>query len=186
MAWTIDNSHSHVHFSVRHMMISKVRGSFEHFKGTVEFDPQQPAHSSVDVEIDVASLNTRDAARDTHLKSADFFDVETYPVITFKSKRVEATTDTEGRITGDLTIHGVTKEVVLNVEYSGQAKSPWGTTNAGFSAQTKINRKDFGLGWNVALETGGVLVGDDITIDIELEIIQQPDTVATETETATA
>ncbi len=171
--WAIDNSHSHVGFTVRHMMISKVRGQFHTFSGTVNFDEQNPANSSVDVEIDLSSIDTRDEKRDAHLKSPDFFDVANYPTARFVSKRVEVLDESHGRIYGDLTIRGVTREVVLEVEYNGQAQSPWGSTSAGFNASTTINRKDFGLNWNVALETGGVLVGEEVTIDIELEIVKQ-------------
>lgn len=171
--WVIDNSHSHVHFTARHMMISKVRGSFEKFGGTVEFDEQTPANSSVDVQIEAASIQTRDEKRDGHLTSPDFLDAANHPYLTFKSKSVRVVDETHGEIVGDLTIRGVTNEVVLNTEYNGQSKAPWGTTSAGFSASTKINRKDWGLTWNVGLETGGVLVGEEITIDIELEIVKQ-------------
>ncbi len=178
MAWQIDNAHSQVEFSVRHMMISNVRGRFETFSGTVEFDEANPARSTVDVRIDAASINTRDPRRDGHLKSPDFFDAEKYPYVTFKSKRVEPTSENTGKIYGDLTIRDVTREVVLDVYYAGLAKSPWGTTSAGFSAETKINRKDYGLNWNQTLETGGVLVGDEIKIAIELEIVKQEAPVA--------
>lgn len=178
MSWQIDTAHSHVQFTVRHMMISKVRGSFEAFSGTVEFDESNPTASTIDVEIEVGSINTREAQRDGHLKSADFFDAESYPTMTFKSNRVEKVDDSHGRIIGDLTIKGVTKEVVLDVEYFGLAKSPWGTTSAGASASTKINRKDWGLSWNQALETGGVLVGEEVKIDIEIEIVKQEQAVA--------
>ncbi|MCG8350018.1 MAG: YceI family protein [Chloroflexales bacterium] len=182
MSWQIDNSHSHIQFSVRHMMISKVRGQFERFAGTVEFNENDPATSSVEVQIEAASIDTRDEKRDGHLQSPDFLDVAQYPYLTFKSKRVEKIDDSHGKITGDLTIRGVTKEVVLAVEYSGQAKSPWGTTSAGFSATTTINRRDWGLTWNAPLETGGVLVGDEAAIAIELEIVKQ----VPQTEEATA
>ncbi len=183
MSWKIDPAHSEINFTVRHMMISNVRGRFEKFDGTVEFDEKEPVESKVDVQIDAASISTRDPQRDAHLKSPDFFDVEKYPYITFRSTRVEPTDDRHGRLFGDLTIRDVTRQVVLEVEYSGQSKSPWGTTSAGFSGTTKINRKDFNLAWNVALETGGVLVGDEIKIDIELEIVKQAET---ETEAASA
>ena len=173
MSWKIDPAHSEINFTVRHMMISNVRGRFEAFTGTVEFDQQNPANSSVDVQIEAASINTREAQRDTHLRSADFFDAETYPYLTFKSKKVEVVDDSHGRITGDLTIHGVTKEVVLDTEFNGMSQSPWGFSSAGFSATTKINRKDWGLGWNMALETGGVLVSDEIKINIDIEIIEE-------------
>jgi polyisoprenoid-binding protein YceI len=173
MAWSIDTSHSEVGFSVRHMMISTARGSFHKFGGTVEFNEADPVASTVDITIDVASIDTRDEKRDGHLKSADFFDVENYPVMTFKSAKVEKTGDATGKLHGDLTIKGVTKPVTLDVEYLGQAKSPWGTTSAGFAAKVSIDRKDFGLNWNVALETGGILVGDKVNIAIELEIVKQ-------------
>jgi polyisoprenoid-binding protein YceI len=172
MSWKIDPVHSEINFTVRHMMISNVRGGFEKFNGTVDFNEANPAASSVEVQIDAASINTRDAQRDGHLKSPDFFDVQNYPWITFKSKRVNVVDVNHGRITGDLTIHGVTKEVVLDAEYAGMMKSPFGTLNAGFSATTKINRKDWGLMWNMAMETGGVMVGEEIKINIELEIIK--------------
>jgi polyisoprenoid-binding protein YceI len=173
MAWKIDSAHSEVTFSVRHMMISTVRGRFNTVNGTVDFDETTPGNSSVQVEIDASSIDTREKQRDDHLRSPDFLNVATYPTITFVSKRVEPIDENHGKITGDLTIHGVTKEVVLETEYAGQAKSPWGTTSAGFSAKTKINRKDFGLEYNAALETGGVLVGDEVKIDIEMEIIKE-------------
>jgi polyisoprenoid-binding protein YceI len=171
--WKIDPAHSEVNFSVRHMMISNVRGQFEQFTGTVNFNEENPALSSVDVQIDTASISTKEAMRDNHLKSPDFLDVEKYPTMTFKSKYVHPTGKNSGEIVGNLTIRDVTHEVVLDVEYSGQAKSPWGTTSAGFTANAKINRKDFGLTWNQALETGGVLVGDDIKITIELEVVKE-------------
>jgi polyisoprenoid-binding protein YceI len=175
MAWAIDNAHSQVEFSVRHMMISNVRGRFESFKGAVDFNETEPEESNVSVEIDAASLSTRDNTRDNHLRSPDFLDVANYPTITFKGKRVEKVDDNNGRIHGDLTIRGVTHEVVLDVEYAGQSKSPWGTTSAGFSARTKFNRKDWGLTWNQNLETGGLLVGEVINVNIELEVVKQPE-----------
>lgn len=180
MSWQIDQAHSEVQFTVRHMMISKVRGQFDSFEGEVNFDPNNLTNTSVNVTVDLASVNTRNDDRDNHLRSADFFDVENYPKMTFVSKRVEQDDDNNGRLIGDLTIKDVTKEVVLNVEYAGTAKSPWGTTSAGFSAHTTISRGAFGLEWNAALETGGVLVGDEVKISIELEIVQQtaPETVA--------
>ena len=175
MSWKIDPAHSEINFSVRHMMISNVRGSFEKFDGSVDSDEANPANSSAYVEIDVASINTKDEKRDAHLRSPDFFDVEHYPTITFKSTRIDVESSDHGKIYGDLTIRGVTRQVVLDTEYAGTAKSPWGTTSAGFTAATTINRKDFGLEWNVALETGGMLVGDVIKIQIELEIVKQPE-----------
>jgi polyisoprenoid-binding protein YceI len=173
MSWTIDTAHSEVNFAARHMMISNVRGGFEKFSGTVDFDEVNPANTTVSVQIEAASLSTRDAQRDGHLRSADFFDVEKYPTIRFESKRVEVLDERHARLTGDLTIRDVTREVTLEVEYSGMSKSPWGSTNAGFTASTKISRKNWDLNWNVALETGGWLVGDEIKIDLELEIVKQ-------------
>ena len=173
MAWKIDSSHSRVAFSVRHMMISNVHGQFKNVAGTVEFDEAQPTRSTVDVQIEAASIDTHDEKRDGHLASADFFDAAKYPYLTFKSNRVEVVDDSHGKLYGQLTIKNVTRDVVLAVEYSGLAKSPWGSSSAGFTATTKINRKDFELNWNVALETGGVLVGDTINISIELEIVKQ-------------
>lgn len=173
MAWKIDSAHSRVAFSVRHMMISNAHGQFNKVDGTVEFDEGQPTRSTVDVRIEAASIDTRDEKRDGHLRSPDFFDAAQYPYLTFKSRRVEVVDDSHGKIYGDLTIKGLTREVVLNVEYSGQAKAPYGITSAGFTATTRINRKDWGLNWNVALETGGMLVGDAVNISIELEIMKQ-------------
>ncbi len=178
MAWQIDTSHSDIQFSVRHMMISKVRGRFENFSGTVNFDESNPTNTTVEIAVDLNSINTRDEKRDGHLRSADFFDVENNPTMTFVSKKVEQTDEFNGRLIGDLTIRGVTHEVALDVQYSGTAKSPWGTVSAGFSAKGKVNRKEFGLNWNAALETGGVLVGEDVEIAIELEIVKQPEAEA--------
>jgi polyisoprenoid-binding protein YceI len=173
MAWQIDAAHSEIQFSARHMMISTVRGQFKNFTGTVEADEHNPTAAKVDVRIEATSLVTGDEKRDGHLRSPDFFDVDTYPYITFKSTRLEQLSAERGKLYGDLTIRDVTKPVTLDIEYAGQATSPWGTTSAGFSAQTKISRKEWGLNWNVALETGGWLVGDQITISIELELVKQ-------------
>jgi polyisoprenoid-binding protein YceI len=155
------------------MMIAKVRGYFENFGGTVDLDEQNPAQTTVDIQIEAASINTREAQRDSHLKSPDFLNAEAFPYLTFKSKRVERMGEERARLIGDLTIRGVTREAALDVDYEGQAKSPWGTTSVGFSAHTKISRKDWGLEWNQVLETGGVLVGDEVQIDIELELVKQ-------------
>ncbi len=173
MSWKIDSAHSQISFTVRHMMISNVHGRFEDFTGNVDFDENVPADSKVYVEINAASISTRDPQRDTHLKSPDFLDVEKYPKIIFKSTNVEELDKNHAHLHGDLTIKDVTKPVVLDVEYAGQSKSPWGGYSAGFTATTKINRKDWGLEWNVALETGGWLVGDIITINMDMEIIKQ-------------
>lgn len=180
MEWKIDPAHSHVQFSVRHMMISTVRGEFEEFDGQIEFDEDNPEISILDIRIDASSINTREEDRDNHLRSPDFLNADEYPYLVFKSKRVEQTGENEGRVVGDLTIRDVTNEVVLDVTYQGTAKSPWGSTSAGFSAKTEINRKDWGLTWNQALETGGVLVGDKIKIDIEVELVKQEEAVAEE------
>ena len=177
MSWKIDPAHSEIDFTVRHMMISNVRGRFEKFAGVVELDEENPANASVEVTIEAASISTREPQRDGHLRSPDFLAVEQFPNLTYKSKRVEVIDASHGRIIGDLTIRDVTREVVLEVEYSGMSTSPWGTTNAGFTAHTKINRKDWGLTWNVALESGGWLVSDEIKIDLELELVKQPEAV---------
>lgn len=178
MSWIIDAPHTRAEFAARHMMISNVRGQFTDVTGTVEFDAADPVRSSVEVQIGADSLLTRDEKRDAHLKSPDFLNVAEYPTITFKSKRVEKLSPTQGRVIGDLTIRDVTREVVLDVEYAGQVKAPWGAESAGFTASTSISRKEWGLNWNVALETGGVLVGDIVKINIELEIVKQPDAVS--------
>lgn len=180
MSWQIDPAHSQISFTVRHMMISNVHGRFEDFTGEVNFDETNPKNSSVEVKIATSSINTREAQRDAHLKSPDFLNSDKYPYITFKSKRLEKVDDSHGRIVGDLTIGDVNKEVVLEVEYAGQSKNPWGKISAGFEATTKINRKDWGLGWNVALETGGWLVGEMINVNIDLEMTKLSETVKTE------
>jgi len=176
MPWQIDYAHSHIYFSARHMMISKVRGRFENWEGSVDFNENNPEQTAVHVTVDVTSINTREQQRDDHLRSPDFFNAAEFPHMTFKSTRVERTGDDTAKLYGDLTIRGVTQEVVLDVEYAGQAKSPWGTFSAGFSASGSINRKDWGLTWNQTLETGGMLVGDKINIEVELELVKQPET----------
>jgi polyisoprenoid-binding protein YceI len=173
MSWQIDPAHSQIQFTVRHMMIAKVRGYFESFDGTIDLNEDSPEQTAVDIQIEAASINTREAQRDEHLRSPDFLNAESFPYLTFKSKRVERVDEDSARLIGDLTIRDVTREAVLDVDYEGQAKSPWGTTSVGFSARTKINRKDWGLEWNQVLETGGVLVGDEVQIDIELELVKQ-------------
>lgn len=174
MSWKIDPAHSQVTFSIRHMMISNVHGRFENFSGEVNFNENDPEKSSVNVKIEATSINTRDARRDGHLRSPDFLNAEQYPYLTFTSKRIEIVDDHHGRIIGDLTIRDITREVVLDTEYSGQSKM-WGNTSAGFSASTKINRKNWDLNWNQMLESGGVLVGEDISINIDLEIVKVAD-----------
>jgi polyisoprenoid-binding protein YceI len=172
--WVVDASHSNASFSVRHMMITNVRGEFQKLEGTVSWDPAAPAATQIEATLDVASINTRDAQRDGHLKSADFFDVEKFPKLSFKSKSVTAKGKEHLSVTGDLTIHGVTKEVVLDVEGpSAPSTDPFGNTRVGATATTKIKRDDFGLVWNAALETGGVLVGHDVSITIDISLIKQ-------------
>lgn len=178
MSWQVDNSHTHITFTARHMMITKVRGEFAKYDISVNFDEDNPANSSVEATIYTDTINTRDERRDGHLRSADFLDVANHPVMTFKSTQVEQLANGNGRITGDLTIRDVTRPVVLDVEYYGLAKSPWGTVGAGFCGTTKIDRKEWGLTWNQALETGGWLVSDQINIELEVELIKVPEAVA--------
>lgn len=168
--WNVDAAHSSIHFSVRHMVIAKVHGRFAGWKADLKLDEQDLTKSSVDVRIDAATIETQVADRDAHLKSADFLDVAKHPEIRFTSKRVEAAGGGY-RVVGDLSIHGVTKEVALETEFAGTGKDPWGNRRAGFSAKTSIDRREFGLTWNAALETGGVLVGEKVEISIELEAI---------------
>jgi len=174
--YQIDPAHSSAHFTVRHMMITNVRGGFQKVTGTVVYDPQNPAASSVNAEIDAASINTNEAQRDAHLRSADFLHAEKFPTITFRSTGIESADEGEIKLTGDLTIHGVTKPVVLKVEGpSPEGKDPWGNTRTGATATTKIKRSDFGLTWNTALETGGFLVGDELKIELDLSLIKAAD-----------
>jgi polyisoprenoid-binding protein YceI len=171
--WQIDASHSTAEFAVKHLMISTVKGRFGDVTGTVTVDEANPAKADVQVSIGVGSIDTREQKRDAHLRSADFFDVEKFPKIAFTGTRVEGPTDGEFKLVGDLTIRDVTRPVTLNVEAAGQVKDPWGGERAGFSATTRINRKDFGLNWNMALEAGGVMVGEEVKISIEIELVKQ-------------
>ncbi len=164
----IDKSHSEVGFEVRHLL-SKVRGRFSEFAGTITVDAAQPAHSRVDVTIDAASIETADTNRDVHLKSDDFFSVANYPALNFVSTSITSVGDNRYRVEGDLTIRGVTKRAVLDTEYLGEAKDPWGREKVAFEARTLVNRKDFGLNWNAALETGGFLVGDQVTVTLSIQ-----------------
>ena len=171
--WNIDPVHSVAEFKVKHMMISNVKGQFTGLQGALMLDEANITNSRVQASIDAASITTRDAQRDAHLKSADFFDVEKFPSLSFKSTRVSRARDGELAIDGDLTIHGVTRNVVFAVEGpTPSAKDPWGNTRIGLSASTKLNRKDFGLNWNTALETGGILVGDEVTITLEAQFVK--------------
>ena len=176
--WQIDTAHSLVEFSIRHMMVSNVKGRFTGLSGTIVDAEGDPKRSSVKAAIDVTTLITGDPKRDEHLRSPDFFDAAKYPLITFESQRIAGSRESF-TIIGDLTIHGQTREVTLDVTFNGTGTTPYGKTVAGFTAETKINRKDFGLNWNVALETGGFLVGDQIKVEIELEAVRQdPEPVA--------
>jgi polyisoprenoid-binding protein YceI len=170
--WNIDTSHSGAHFTVRHMVVSKVRGAFSRWQGTLQFDEQNPEASKVSVQIEAASIDTREEKRDAHLRSPDFFDVAQYPTLSFESTKVEKVEGSSYRVTGELTIHGITKQVVLDTDFLGAGKDPWGNDRVGFEASTSINRKDFGLAWNQALEAGGVLVGDKIEISLDVEAVK--------------
>ena len=172
--WQIDPAHSNVSFSVRHMMVSNVRGEFTKVSGTVEGDEKTPTQAVINATIDATSINTREAKRDDHLKSADFLDVAKYPTITFKSKRIEPSGTGQFKVTGDLTLHGVTKEVVLDVsDVTAPIKDPMGKTRAGAQATTKIDRKDFGINWSKTMDGGGLLVGNDVDIRIDVEATTQ-------------
>ncbi len=169
--FTIDSSHSGIHFAVRHMVVAKVRGAFTRFQGTIDLDEADPSTAKVSARIEAASIDTREPKRDEHLRSADFFEVDRYPELVFESTGVEKAGDGY-RVTGALTLHGVTRTVVLEAELLGGGKDPWGNRRVGFQARTTINRKDFGLHWNAALETGGVLVGEKVEIEIDVEAIK--------------
>ncbi|WP_042471302.1 YceI family protein [Bacillus ndiopicus] len=170
--WTVDQSHSSIGFNVKHMMVSKVKGAFESYTAQIESsDLADLSTANITFVIDTASINTRNTDRDNHLKSGDFFDADQFPKITFQSTSIEKSGDSY-KLTGDLTIKDVTKPVTFDVEFNGKGTNPWGQEVYGFEAETKINREDFGLTWNAALETGGVLVGKDIKIQVELEVNQ--------------
>lgn len=170
--WNIDPAHSGINFSVRHMVFAKVRGRFGAWNGKVELDPEDPTRGKVEVEIDATSIDTGVADRDNHLRSADFLDVENFPKLQFESTKVEKADGDRYRVHGNLTIRDVTREVVLDAEYGGQAKDPWGNQRVAFTATTSLDRSAFGLEWNQVLETGGVLVGDRVTIEIEVQAVK--------------
>ena len=178
MSWQLDDGHTHIGFTGRHLMVSTVRGEFEKFHGTVAFDEQDVTRSNVEIQIDAASVNTHNHQRDEHFRSADFFDVEHYPYILFKSKRAVLNDPNHGQLIGDLTIRNITKEVVLDVEYGGVSQSPWNTYSAGFSLSGKVNRKDWGLNWNMVLAGGGLVAGDEITLTIDLELTKPVEATA--------
>jgi len=173
--WNIDPAHTTIEFAAKHMMITTVRGRIADLRGTIEVDETDPNASRTEVEMEAKSIDTRNEQRDQHLRSGDFLDVEKWTHITFRSKKVDGARAREGtqfKVVGDLTIKDVTKEITLDVTYEGRGKDPWGGERAGYSAKTKINRSDYGLRWNQALETGGVLVGDEVKINIDLELIK--------------
>jgi polyisoprenoid-binding protein YceI len=170
--WTIDQAHSDIHFSVRHLVVSKVRGRFTKVRGALDIDDKDMTRSVVEVTIDASSIDTGTPERDTHLRSADFFDVEQFPELRFRSARIERLDETLYRVFGQLTLHGVTREMSLDVEYGGRAKDPWGNERVGFVAKTSLDRKDFGLGWNQVLEAGGVLVGDRVEIELDVQAVR--------------
>jgi polyisoprenoid-binding protein YceI len=175
-AWRLDPVHTNVEFAVRHLMISTIHGHFGDVSGTAVVPGNDFSRAEIEARVGVASVDTRDAQRDGFLKSSDFFDVEAYPAITFKSRRIEAAQgdDHTYRVVGDFTLHGVTKEIVLDASFGGIATDSYKKRRAGFSATATINRKDFGLGWNQLLETGGVAVGEDVKLLIDAELIAQP------------
>jgi polyisoprenoid-binding protein YceI len=172
-SYSIDTTHSEISFTVRHMMFAKVRGQFKAWGAELAYDAESPAKSTVTVAIDTGSIDTREAQRDGHLKSGDFFDAEKFPKMTFKSKRVEAVAKGEYKLVGDLTIKDVTREVTLDVEQTGSGKDPWGNDRLGFALKGSISRGEWGLKWNQALEAGGVLVSDKVDIEAEVQVVQK-------------
>jgi polyisoprenoid-binding protein YceI len=178
MSWQLDTGHTYIGFTGRHLMVATVRGEFEQFSGTIEFDEQDITRSKADIQIEAASVTTRNTQRDEHFRSADFFDVEHFPYITFKSKRVIMLDAQHGQLVGDLTIRNITREVVLDGEYSGVSQTPWNTYSAGFSLRGKVNRKDWGLNWNMVLAGGGLAASDEITLVIDLELTRPVEVAA--------
>jgi polyisoprenoid-binding protein YceI len=171
--WEIDSSHAVAEFAAKHLMVSTVKGRFGHVEGTLTIDEERPENSEVFVSIDAASVDTREPKRDEHLRSDDFFAVEKYPRITFRSTRIDPVGGAAWKVQGDLTIRGVTRPVVLDAEYEGEIQDPWGSTRRGFTAETRVNRKDFGLNWNMMLEAGGVLVGDNVKLSLGFEAVRR-------------
>ncbi len=171
--WAIDPTHTEIGFKVKHMMFTNVSGRFDQFNGTVETEGDDFANANISFQADTASINTGNADRDAHLKSADFFDAEQFPNLAFKATEFNKVDDNNFKLSGDLTVHGVTKPVTLDAEYSGLMTDPWGNTKAGFAVNGKFSRKDFGLTWNAALETGGVLVSDEVRVNIEMQLVKQ-------------
>ncbi len=171
--WIVDTAHSSIDFAVKHMMIATVKGTFHNFDASIEADPTDLTTANIRFTVDVASVDTRNSDRDAHLKNADFFDVEKYPQITFQSTKIVKTGEGEYDVTGDLTIHGTTRPETFAVTFEGQGKDPWGNEKVGFSAEGKINRSDYGLKYNAALETGGVMIGEQVKISIQIEAAKQ-------------
>jgi polyisoprenoid-binding protein YceI len=178
MPWTIDKAHTRIGFSVKHMMVSTVHGEFKSYSGTIELDAQDLTRSRVSGEIEVASIDTGNSDRDNHLRANDFFDAPNHPTISFRSTRLERLSSDTFKVFGDLTIRGVTREVELEAEYAGQHKNPWGKTSTGFTVTGTINRKDFGMDFNMPLETGGLLVGEKVKIQLDIEAVLEEAPVA--------
>lgn len=167
--WAVDAVHSSIDFSIKHLVIAKVKGNFQSIEATIEADPEDLTTADIEFTVDIASIDTRNADRDNHLRSADFFDIEKYPKLTFKSTKIVKTDDGEYDVTGDLSLHGVTRPETFKITYEGTAKDPWGNEKVGFSGTGTINREDYGLTYNAALETGGVLLGSKVNVTIEIE-----------------
>jgi polyisoprenoid-binding protein YceI len=167
--WAVDAVHSSIDFSIKHLVIAKAKGNFQSFEATIEADPEDLTTADIEFTVDIASIDTRNADRDNHLRSADFFDIENYPKLTFKSTKIVKTDDGEYDVTGDLSLHGVTRPETFKITYEGTAKDPWGNEKVGFSGSGTINREDYGLTYNAALETGGVLLGSKVNVTIEIE-----------------
>lgn len=171
--WAVDASHSSLDFSVKHMMIAKVKGTFHTFEAQIEADPSDLTSASIRFDIDLNSIDTKNSDRDAHLRSADFFEIEKYPKLTFVATSIEKTGDGEYDVTGDVSLHGVTRSETFEVSFEGAGKDPWGNEKAGFSAKGSLKRSDYGLTYNAVLETGGVLIGDEVKISIEIEAAKQ-------------
>ncbi|HEY3294842.1 MAG TPA: YceI family protein [bacterium] len=174
MIWTVDSSHSEIGFTAKHMLITTVRGRFTRYDATIDFNPKSPETTKVEAHIEAASIDTREPKRDEHLRSADFFDAEQYPQITFRSKNLQRLADDRWKLTGDLTIRGISKEITLDMEgFTEEIKDPWGNFRVGGTATASLNRFDYGLKWNAAIETGGLIVGEKIQIKLDLSLVRK-------------
>jgi len=171
--WALDPTHSSVTFTIRHMMFSKVKGAFNRFDASIEADPHDLTTADIAFTVDLASVDTNNSDRDNHLRSPDFFDVEKHPNMTFKATRIEKTGEGRYKVTGDLSLHGVTRSETFDVVFEGEGKDPWGNVKAAFHAEGVVNRKDYGLNWNAVLETGGFLVGDEVKVEIDIQAAKQ-------------